>query len=207
MIGLEWIPPVFDRSLEDLAAAKQAVIDVKSGKRVDFGELRGCLTAESLNRIENDILVLSNVLGLSLICKEWADIVKYQPSTDDEIRILSNANAVRNKIITDYEYTYLAPPEHLKTYLDFNTLEEGLDLASDIMFHPLRTQDEKRLVIADDATPLSVNEYDYSNTALNGCMVIDRQTYEDIQKDANTLYIVTDTNEVMEYLGTILISR
>ena len=29
MIGLEWIPPVFDRSLEDLAAAKQAVIDAK----------------------------------------------------------------------------------------------------------------------------------------------------------------------------------
>lgn len=207
MIGIEWIPPVFDRTPEDLATAHRVVNDVKSGKYAEFGELRGCVTATSLNRIENDIMILANVLGLELICKEWTDFFVNQPTAEDETRILSNANAVRNKIITDYEYTYLAPPKHLKTYTDFNVLEEGLDLASDIMFHPLRTADERRLVIADDATPLSVNVYDYSNTQLNGCIIIDRNTYEDLQKDANTHYIVYGENEVMEYIGTTLISR
>lgn len=207
MIGVEWIAPVFDRSLEDLASAKQAVQDVKSGKKKTYGELKGCLTSTSLNRIENDLLILAKYLDLGIIAKEWTDFFTNQPTVEDKNRILQNAVLIHDKIVEDYENQLIDPPTDLLNYVDFNALEEFIDLASDIMFHPLRTTDNARMVILDAQTALSVSTYAGSETALAGCLLIDKTTYEKIEHVQDVHYIVYGKNEVHEYINDTCISR
>lgn len=207
MIGYEWQFPVYDRDANDIAEAYRYITEMKSGRVKNAVDMKGCINASDLNRVENDLLILAKALSIDIIAKEWSADFKNQPTVDDKARILSNASIIRSEVISRYSQDLPALPTDLMTYTDFNTIERVIDLASDFMFHPLRTANNDRLVIADFVTPLTVDVYASSGTNLNGSMVIDEETYESIQHDSDTHYIVVGVNEVKEYIGSDIIGR
>ena len=153
------------------------------------------------------MLILAKTVDIGIVSKEWADEFVSQPTVGDKNRILYNAALIRTKIIEQYGLDIPDLPTDLMTYTDFNQLEECIDLMSDIIFHPLRTTNDLRLVIADADTPLTVDVYETSETNLNGCLLIPEEIYDTIEHDAETHYIVVGDNEVKEYVGDTMIGR
>lgn len=208
MIGLIWQAPVFDRTAMDLADAYQIMTDMKSNRvSYPYPDLKCFVNASTLNRIENNLIILSKAVGTDIISHEWSADFIDQPTVDDKERILANANSIKEIIESESVIDIPELPENLMTYSDFNAIEECIDIMSDIIFHPLRTTANDRLVIADDVTPMTVDVYETSATQLNGSMIIAKEVYEDIEHDSGTHYIVVGTNEVIEYIGDTMVTR
>lgn len=127
----EWITPVYDRTYRDVTAAKARIeewIDaITSGEEVVTEDLKGCLNANDLNRIENDIKYLSETLTAlgypSIVTtKSWAR--DSFPNTEDVNRIITNVQIV---ITSFYKYT-VAPmlPATMLDYEQINDVERNI---------------------------------------------------------------------------------
>lgn len=127
----EWISPVFDRTADDVAFAREQIqkwIDAKlSGNPTETYELKGCLNLTDINRIEGNIQYLSDRLDVlyylpGTSCKVWEQ--SGLPTARDVKRILSNVRL----IITAYHRQTGVPdvPESMATFSDINAIEENL---------------------------------------------------------------------------------
>lgn len=206
-IGLFWSTPITNRTANDVSNAYELIRRAKAGNADISQASKGCLNASDLNRIESNTYILATSLGLDVICKEWEDYFPNQPTTDDKTRILANAQAIADKLYTDYEYVCTTLPGDLTSYTHLNALEQCLLDASNYIFKPLRTTSSDILVTADGETPMTVADYESSFTQLGGVMVVSRSIYNQMEHDSNTEYIVVGNNEVREYLGDTPISR
>lgn len=84
-------------------------------------------------------------------------------------------------------------------FFDENTLYCVANLS------PLLTSDTK-IIATSSGDLMCVKSADPYQTNLSGILLIDKSDYDGMQtKDANTKYIVTDGEEVHEYLGDIFI--
>lgn len=70
---------------------------------------------------------------------------------------------------------------------------------------PLLASDSK-IFVTSDSDLMCVKSADPYQTGLSGILLMDKSEYDDLQaKDADTKYIVTNGEEVHEYLGDIFI--
>lgn len=126
-----WNEPVFDRTEEDVAFAKEQIQkwidDVLTGNPVETYDLKGCLNLSDINRIEGNIQYLSDKLDeLQYVTgtsnKTWKR--DSLPTRGDIRRILSNLKA----IIDAYHQQKgtAALPDNMATYSEINAIEENL---------------------------------------------------------------------------------
>lgn len=126
-----WIPPVYDRAKTDIETAKQKIAEwieaITSDKEAVIEDLKGCVNASDLNRIESNTKYLSDTLTAlgyptTITVKTWAR--NGLPNIDDIVRIIGNVQTV----ITSF-YKYTAAPTLPATLLDFeqvNSVEKNL---------------------------------------------------------------------------------
>lgn len=131
----EWIRPVYDRTASDLLQAeqqiKQWIKEIAEGKSVSMTNLKGCLNARDLNRLENNIKFLyEELLDLAYDIqvptgKKW---------TVDTIPTQVDINNTLNRlwILVDRLLSTNTPTE-FRTYDDVNTAEYLTQLMYDLV--------------------------------------------------------------------------
>ena len=96
----EWITPIYDRTETDVTAAKIKIAEwiemVTSGAEATTEDLKGCINASDLNRIESNTKYLSETLtalgySSTVTTKTWAR--NSFPNVDDVRRIIANVQA------------------------------------------------------------------------------------------------------------------
>lgn len=127
----EWISPVFDRTEEDVAFAREQIqkwtAAKLSGNPTETYELKGCLNLTDINRIEGNIQYISDKLDAlyylpGTSCKVWEQ--SGLPTERDVRRILSN---VKRIIAVYYQPTGVPNvPGNMGTYSDINAIEQYL---------------------------------------------------------------------------------
>lgn len=134
----EWITPIYDRTETDVTAAKIKIAEwieaITSGAEATTEDLKGCINASDLNRIENNTKFLSETLtalgySSTVTTKTWAR--NSFPNVDDVQRIIANVQTV----ITSY-YKYTAAPALPATMLDYeqvNDVERNLFYLKDLL--------------------------------------------------------------------------
>lgn len=134
----EWITPIYDRTETDVTAAKIKIAEwiemVTSGAEATTEDLKGCINASDLNRIESNTKYLSETLtalgySSTVTTKTWAR--NSFPNVDDVRRIIANVQAV----ITSF-YKYTAVPALPATMLDYeqvNDVERNLFYLKDLL--------------------------------------------------------------------------
>lgn len=126
-----WVDPVFDRTAEDVAFAKEQiqrwVQQPLVSNRIETYDLKGCLNLSDINRIEGNIQYLSDRLSKwyyksSVSCKRWER--SGLPTEKDVRRILSNLK----QIIDSYCQMEGTPsvPSSMARYTDINAIEKNL---------------------------------------------------------------------------------
>lgn len=124
----EWISPIFDRTAENVAFAKEQIQKWKDARSPNKSyPLKGCLNLYDMNRIEGNIQYISDILDslyylTGATCKTWAK--SGMPTEPDARRILNNLQRI--------ESVYRQPkgvpniPDSMATYSDINSIEENL---------------------------------------------------------------------------------
>lgn len=126
----DWITPVYDRTQEDVDFARQQIAawitqgtDVSNPTR----PLKGCLNLTDLNRIENNIKYLGDILtecryvsGIST--KTWESTGL--PNISDVERILRNVAKMANAMPLDSSVPSV--PGSMKRYTEINDIEKIL---------------------------------------------------------------------------------
>mgnify|MGYP001101723335 FL=1 len=106
--------PIFDRTQSDviklqdfLSRGYKNLTDDEKSEWLNTN-LKGTLNSSNLNRIEQNMEVISNVLGLTITIKSWqeTDI----PTESDFTRIRNNLMSIRNKA-EEMELLYDSMPE------------------------------------------------------------------------------------------------
>lgn len=129
----EWKTPVFDRTQEDVDYAIQKIAewiasDITSASIVGY-DLKGCLNASDINRIEDNISYLAEQLKSyhypsDTSSKSW--VVTDLPNQGDITRIINN---VKSLIDSFYRYPDTpALPDGMLGYEEVNSIEENLSL-------------------------------------------------------------------------------
>lgn len=124
----DFVEPVTDRSFEDVLR----VLELSPKKYDDFTDeektewnsgLKGALNYTDLNRIEQNLYLLSLVLEVNVEIKSWipGDI----PTNSDYVRILNNVEIIRSAYTT-YNDTPSTPSVPLVTYSKYNDIEKIL---------------------------------------------------------------------------------
>lgn len=147
VLGLFWITPITNRSGADMLNAKQDVETAKLNNSA-LSDMRGCLNASDLTRIENDIQFLANQLETSITSKQWA--VGDIPTTYDLSRILQNAEDILSDASDYFQSSLPILPANLVTYTNLNTLETALLRIYNALFEPLYTLNNDMLGVGDD---------------------------------------------------------
>lgn len=126
----EWITPIFDRTQADVEAAKAKIAGwisaVASGSAVTTEDLKACINASDLNRIEGNTKYLSEVwtaIGYpsTVTTKTWER--NSSPDVDDIERMITNVQTVLAAFYGD------SAPELPDTMLDYeqvNMIERNL---------------------------------------------------------------------------------
>ena len=154
MSGIVWIEPVTDRSWADIDTAKRYLDNAKGKTGSALAEKKGCLNVSDLNRIENDIKYLSEVLNVTCTCSTWqsTDI----PTKADKTRIMANASALLNAA-NDYFDSPPTMPTDLISFMHFNQLENVLKLILDAIYEGEKPISSKARLLPELAVPLLSN--------------------------------------------------
>lgn len=128
---VEWIEPVFDRTLDDIEFAKKQIQEWIQNKlasgNVKTCELKGCFNVTDINRIEGNIRYITDKLNFwgyktETECKTWE--LKDIPTVNDVNRILTNLRILvtayhKKRNISDI-------PWNMINFRDINAIEENL---------------------------------------------------------------------------------
>lgn len=120
-----WITPVTDRDYyRDVYVAQSELNKKKQNISYEIGFLKGCLNYTDLNRIENNMHVLAEMLSVSIAESTiWSNVSI--PTNSEQSRILGSAVTVRSAFISKYpemEEIESVPPL-LLNWENFNQLE------------------------------------------------------------------------------------
>jgi hypothetical protein len=151
-IGDEWIEPVTNRRQSDVDRARKYVDSMK-GRYEALSEMKGCLNISDLNRIENNIKYLADILSLSLASKEWA--VSEIPTSSDESRIIGNTSSLLSAISMENPPSI---PDNLHSYSDFNEIEDILLT----IYENIHSYDEAKIAVVlldENDEPTDTVEY------------------------------------------------
>lgn len=121
-----WTAPVTDRDYyRDVYAAKEELDKKKQDISYQIGLLKGCLNYTDLNRIENNMHVLAEMLSISIPESPiWTNLSI--PAFSAQERILTSASSIRADFLLKYpemESEIETVPELLMNWEDFNQLE------------------------------------------------------------------------------------
>lgn len=128
---MEWITPVYDRTEEDVESARQQIAawmqSIVAGLSVTTTDLKGCLNASDLNRIENNTAYLAERLTtlnypVQVVTKTWAR--DSLPNVEDVARIIAN---VQSLLDAYYRYSEAEDlPDSMLGYAEVNSIEQNL---------------------------------------------------------------------------------
>lgn len=124
---MDWIAPITDRTADDVRAAREALADRMAGGSAETVNLRGCIGAADLDRIESDTAYLAGALTgygfpVSVVTRTWqrSDL----PTSADVQRIIANVAALGGAFYRMQNAPEL--PAGIGTYADANAIEENL---------------------------------------------------------------------------------
>jgi hypothetical protein len=136
---LRWIVPVVDRTLRDVQDALAQIeawrTQVAKGQSPTVTELKGCLNATDLNRIEANTRYISQLIRehgfqTNVITKvDWTD--ECLPNVDDVNRIIDNIKEIRNKYYEPAGMPSL--PQTMVSFSDINAIERSLMLFREML--------------------------------------------------------------------------
>lgn len=120
---------IYDRTqadvdlVKDLNKKMQNNTATESEKQKWHSNLKGALNTSDLFRIENDIQIISDLLGISLVSKR--DNLPELPTHDYYVQLINNVTSIRN---SKYIYTTTPPvPEcPINSYKQINDIEKIL---------------------------------------------------------------------------------
>ena len=141
---MRWIVPVVDRTLRDVQDALAQIeawrTQVANGQTPTVTELKGCLNATDLNRIESNTRYISELLRrygfqANVITKiDWTD--ESLPNTVDVNRIIDNIKEIRNKYYEPAGMPSL--PQTMVNFSDINAIEQSLLLFREMLLGMVR---------------------------------------------------------------------
>lgn len=125
----EWIDPIYDRTQEDVEFAIRTISEWIKTKSHNVYDLKGCFNVSDINRIENNILYLSEKLNewgfsVSVFTRQWS--MSDMPTRTDIERIIRNIRNILNAFYVSSDAPLL--PSNILTYNDANHIEENLYL-------------------------------------------------------------------------------
>ena len=136
---MRWIVPVVDRTLSDVQNALAQIelwrIQVANGQTPTVTELKGCLNATDLNRIEGNTRHISEFLRAygfqtNVTTKvDWTD--ESLPNATDVNRIINNIKEIRNKYYEPAGMPSL--PQTMVSFSDINAIEQSLLLFREML--------------------------------------------------------------------------
>ena len=136
---MRWIVPVVDRTLLDVQDALVQIevwrTQVANGQSPTVTELKGCLNATDLNRIEANTRYISQFLRgyrfqTNVTTKlDWTD--ESLPNATDVNRIIDNIKEIRNKYYEPAGVSSL--PQTMVSFSDINAIERSLMLFREMM--------------------------------------------------------------------------
>lgn len=157
---MAWIQPIYDRTQEDVLNAKDTLTRWIASNPTIFTDLKGCLNATDLNRIEGNIDYLSETLNSFLYhnevnSKQWERVDL--PNVLDLQRIVSNLEILFNAFYRPTSATEL--PTNMSSFDDINRLEQNIEAIKQLLdsmqnFFPL-----SGICIAGDRTLLPLRRY------------------------------------------------
>jgi hypothetical protein len=127
----EWIEPIYDRTLDDVYAAKAQIAEwikaIQTGETVDTYDLKGCLNLSDINRIEGNIKFLSEKLSAlgylpDVTVKTWKR--SGIPTEGDIERIIDNIKAIIRAYYQQEGVSDLPPG--MTGWGEINAIEENL---------------------------------------------------------------------------------
>lgn len=121
-----WMDAITDRSLRDVNRVKELLEkgyeNFSDEEKEEWsGNMKGSLNYSDLERIQNNIQLLSDVLELDL----QVDFVQELPNEVFFDQLISNVEAIRNAYCT-YETTPKTPEVPLNTFSKWNDIEQIL---------------------------------------------------------------------------------
>ena len=129
---MTWIVPVVDRTLRDVQDALVQIeawrTQVANGETPTVTELKGCLNATDLNRIESNTRYIAQLLQIqgyqiNVTTKvDWTD--ESLPNAADVNRIINNIKEIRNKYYEPAGMPSL--PQTMVSFSDINAIEQSL---------------------------------------------------------------------------------
>jgi hypothetical protein len=141
---LRWIVPVIDRTLLDVQDALAQIemwrTQVANGQTPTVTELKGCLNATDLNRIEGNTRYISQFLQeygfqTNVTTKvDWTD--ECLPNVDDVNRIIDNIKEIRDKYYEPASMPSL--PQTMVSFSDINAIEQSLLLFKEMLLGMVR---------------------------------------------------------------------
>jgi len=136
---LRWIVPVVDRTLRDVQDALAQIemwrTQVANGQTPTVTELKGCLNATDLNRIEGNTMYISQLIRehgfqTNVTTKvDWTD--ESLPNATDVNRIIDNIKEIRNKYYEPAGMPSL--PQTMVSFSDINAIEQSLLLFREML--------------------------------------------------------------------------
>ena len=123
--------PIFDRSLSDVEKLQNFLSrgykNLTNAEQTQWlnENFKGALNISDLNRIEQNMVVLANLLELTITSKTWAETDI--PTNTDFVRIRNNLLSIRNKAETQnmiYESTPQVPDLPFNHYQKINDIEK-----------------------------------------------------------------------------------
>lgn len=136
---MTWIVPVVDRTLNDVQDALAQIeiwrAQVANGQTPTVTELKGCLNATDLNRIESNTRYISQLLQgygyqMNVTTKvDWTD--ESLPNAADVNRIIDNIKEIRNKYYEPPGMPSL--PRTMVSFSDINAIEQSLLLFREML--------------------------------------------------------------------------
>lgn len=136
---MRWIVPVVDRTLLDVQDALVQIevwrTQVANGQSPTVTELKGCLNATDLNRIEANTRYISEfVRGYEFQTNvttkvDWTD--ESLPNATDVNRIIDNIKEIRNKYYEPAGMPSL--PQTMVSFSDINAIEQSLLLFREML--------------------------------------------------------------------------
>lgn len=141
-----WITPIIDRTQQDVDRIKalnaKGYFNLTAEEKAEWAQdSKGCLNSSDLNRIENNIKVISDILGMSVSLVTVPEI----PNQSYYSNLRSRVNQLRTKAVA-YKYSTQVPNQPLNHYWKWNEIET---LLLD-MFTVLTDNEKAILYITED---------------------------------------------------------
>jgi hypothetical protein len=128
---VEWIDPVYDRTVEDVEFAKAQIAEwiksIQTGDTVSTYDLKGCLNLSDINRIEGNIKFLAEKLSAlgyppDVTVKSWKR--SGVPNEEDIKRIINNTKSIVRAYYQQKGVSEL--PHGMTGWDEINAIEENL---------------------------------------------------------------------------------